>query len=80
MLPSILRGWPAIGLAGFRSIIGIHSLGFIGKDPIGLLSVGLRSGLSHRGTQNAIFRRSGGDVDAFAFQPIVLFISHEVLG
>jgi hypothetical protein len=36
-LPSILRGWPAIGIDGFRSLIGIHSLGFVGKDTIGWL-------------------------------------------
>ena len=41
-LPRAWRGLPAIGLDGFRGIIGIHSLGFARKDTIGFLSVGLR--------------------------------------
>jgi hypothetical protein len=36
-MPRILRGWPAIGIDGFRSILGIHRLGFTGKDTLGLL-------------------------------------------
>jgi hypothetical protein len=40
--PRVLRGLPAIGLDGFWAIIGIDRLRFVGKDPIGLLSVRLR--------------------------------------
>ena len=36
-LPSILRGWPAIGIDSIRGIIGIDRLGFAGKDTIGFL-------------------------------------------
>jgi hypothetical protein len=78
-LPSIVSGWPAIGMNGFRGIIGIDSLGFAGQDARGFLYVILRGRLSNRCPQEAVFRRCGGDGNAFPLQPTVMFIGDEVL-
>ena len=79
-LPRILSGLPAISIDRFWGIIGLQGLGFAGKDAVGVLSIDLGSGHGHRCPQDAVVRRSRGDVNAFTFQPAMLFIGDEVLG
>jgi hypothetical protein len=70
--PGPLKGLPPIIMDGFRGIIRSESLGFLGKEPLGVLSVGWASRFGNRCPQPTLLPDCRGDLNPLAVQPALL--------